>query len=75
MINNGRRLLKILLQEHFINEKSLIKAQDVKNQINNYLSQIEKEKLKEGKLTCELKNKLDLISLERVLNRDTEDSI
>lgn len=47
----------------------------MKNQINNYLSQIEKEKLKEGKLTCELKNKLDLISLERVLNRDKEDSI
>ena len=47
----------------------------MKNQINNYLSQIEKEKLKDGKLTFELKNKLDLISLERVLNRDKEDSI
>ena len=75
MINNWRRLLKILFQEHFINEKSLIKNQDVKNQINNYLSQIKKDIVKQGKLIWELKNKLDLISLERVINRDKEDTI
>ena len=61
-----------LRKEHFINEKSLKKAQDIKDQIKGYLNQIENEKIKEGNLSQEMKNKIDLLGLESLLNNEKE---
>ncbi len=64
----------ILNKEHFINEKSLLKGEDIKAQLRGYLTQIENEKLKDGLLSNDLKSKIDLLHVENLLNKD-KDSI
>ena len=62
-------------KEHFINEKSLMKADDIKDQIKGYLKQIENEKVKEGLMSNVLKNKIDLLHYENILNNDKDSNM